>query len=81
MAYTTPIHIVMYSMTSGVSLGSSSIGGRAVPHEGDDDHHGTGGQHREGENKPFRQEMPPGRHQRGRSAATATTAGAVMSRT
>ncbi len=81
MAYTTPIHIVMYSMTSGVSVGSSSSGAVRWRSEGDDDHHGAGGQHREGENKPFRQEIASRVSQRGRSAATATIAGTVMSRT
>ncbi|MGV9574710.1 hypothetical protein ACWDRX_37605, partial [Streptomyces nigra] len=30
-----------------------------MPHEGDDHHHTAGGEHREGENKPFRQGDPP----------------------
>ncbi|MGX1273704.1 hypothetical protein RKD18_006898 [Streptomyces phaeoluteigriseus] len=81
MAYTTPIHMVMYSMTSGVSDGSSSsdaVRCRTKVTAITTAHAASIARVRTSHSgKRCLLEV----RQRGRSAATAMTAGAVMSRT
>ena len=78
MAYTTPIIIVMYSMTSGVSDGSSSSG--AVRCRTTVMMTTTAQAASIARVRTSHSDKGCLQGQRGRSAATASTAGAVMSR-